>query len=126
MRISTRTSISFSSTKRRYFTVVCFFSQYSIYMYLLRPFMTFFNFRQFHLVHFVENISIYRSNAATKPILDSRLHIKMSRRRSYRRLLDPIADPTYQTVSIVLNRFCLERFEQLSSYYMFLIYNGSS
>ncbi len=97
-------------------------------MYLLRPVMTFFNLKQFYFVHFLKNILIHRSKAATTPILGSRLHslIKMSRRRSYRRLFDPIADPTYQTVSVMLNSFCLERFEQMSSYYMFPIYNGSS
>ncbi len=93
-------------------------------MYLLRPVMTFFNLRQFYFIHFVENIRIYRSKAATKPILGSRLHslIKMSRRRSYTTLLGP----TYQTVSLIFNRFSLERFEQMSSFYMVLIYNSSS
>ncbi len=93
-------------------------------MYLLRPVMTFFKLRQLYLAHFVENIRIYRSKAATKTILGSRLHslIKMSRRHSY----TPLLDPTYQTVSLICNRFSSERFEQMSSYYMFLIYNGSS
>ncbi len=93
-------------------------------MYLLRPVMTFFSLRQFYLVHFVENIRIYRSKAATKTILGSRLHslIKMSRRRSY----TPLLDPTYQTVSSLFARFSLEIFEQMFSYYMFLIYNSPS